>query len=52
MAGYTHRDNQESETWQTEKRTIAERSQHMFNNELMSDVHFLVGVRKIENSGA
>ena len=43
MAGYTHRDNQESETWQTEKRTIAERSRHMFNNELMSDVHFLVG---------
>ena len=43
MSGYTHRDNQESETWQTEKRTIAERSRHMFNNELMSDVHFLVG---------
>lgn len=43
MAGCTHRNYQEDENWQTEKRNIVERNRHMFNNELMSDVHFLVG---------
>lgn len=43
MAGYTHTSPHEEETWQTEKRNIRERNQFMFNNELMSDVHFTVG---------
>ena len=43
MAGCTHRNYQEDENWQTEKRNIVERNRYMFNNELMSDVHFLVG---------
>lgn len=43
MAGYTHSSQHEEETWQTEKRNIRERSRYMFNNELMSDVHFVVG---------
>ena len=33
----------DEEIWQTEMRSIRERNQHMFNNELMSDVYFIVG---------
>lgn len=43
MAGYTHTGQYGEGTWQTEKKNITERSRFMFNNELMSDVYFLVG---------
>lgn len=43
MAGYTHTGQYAEETWQTEKKNVTERSRFMFNNELMSDVHFRVG---------
>ena len=36
---YTTEDDQ----WQTRRCTIKERNKYMFDNELLSDVHFLVG---------
>ena len=44
MSGYTYkRAESDEEIWQTEMRSIRERNQRMFNNELMSDVYFIVG---------
>ena len=46
MAGYPYTNQHEGDTWQTAKRSLTERNCHMFNNELMSDVHFVVGKAK------
>ena len=46
MAGYNLDYPAADEDWQTTKATIKERNQFMFNNELMSDVYFIVGKEK------
>ena len=37
----------ESKNWQVKATTVQERNEFMFNNELISDVHFLVGKDKL-----
>ncbi len=36
------RDDQQND-WQPDKSTVRERNAHMFNNEFLADVHFVVG---------
>lgn len=43
MAGYTYDSPSESQNWQTTKSCLRERNKFMFNNELLSDVYFVVG---------
>ncbi|KAK3740881.1 hypothetical protein QZH41_003476 [Actinostola sp. cb2023] len=43
-------DNYNDTDWQTTKRTIRERCQFMFNNELLSDITFIVGKKEAKKS--